>query len=70
MRIVLLENKYQDTSGFGRVPDPPEPPDCSAEDYNEDDCRFCSNRDDCKKEWEEYYKESEDEDEYVDEAVD
>ena len=39
---------------FGHVPDPPEPVECNAENYNFHDCYYCVNRDDCKKEFEEH----------------
>lgn len=36
---------------FGIIPDPPEPPECDGEFY-EDKCMYCSNHDECKKEGE------------------
>lgn len=46
---------FNDPSMYGRVPDPPDEPDCP-EKYVEGLCEYCSNWDECKK-----YFESEEE---------
>ena len=43
-------------AGFGYVPDPPEPEECSPENYGEGACYFCQNHDYCKAEYEEHMK--------------
>ena len=38
---------------FGRVPDPPDiNAECEYDDFNEDNCYFCTNFDNCKEEYE------------------
>lgn len=46
---------FNDPSKFGRVPDPPEPFECT-EIFNEDICCMCSNYEECSR----YYMEEED----------
>ena len=51
--MIYFYNRYQDTSGFGRVPDPPYIEDeCEYDDFNEDNCYFCTNFANCKEEYE------------------
>ena len=38
---------------FGRVPDPPEQIECSPENYDRHDCKFCVNEKYCRQEYEE-----------------
>ena len=42
---------------FGYVPDPPEPEECSPENFGEGACYFCQNHDYCKAEYEKYERE-------------
>lgn len=54
-QVVRLSNA--NTHGFGRIPDPPEPPEdeCNGE-YIEQSCEFCSMFEECKKIWKEEEK--------------
>ena len=45
---------------FGFVPDPPEPEECTPENYDKHDCMFCVNEKECRAEWEKYHDEGDD----------
>lgn len=42
----------EDGAAFGSIPDPPEPPDLTCEEYDEQICRHCSHNEECRRDWE------------------
>ena len=54
MLFQIVRMNTSNTHGFGRIPDPPEPPEdeCNGE-YVEGSCECCSNYEECKKMWKE-----------------
>lgn len=55
MKRILGGSPY-----LGYVPDPPEPEECSPENYGEGACYFCQNHDYCKAECEKHEREVQD----------
>lgn len=57
MRSISGLHLRTDLSMFGRVPDPPEPLECygywdNPDNFNREDCRYCSSYDECLREYE------------------
>ena len=48
---------FNDPSMFGRVPDPPEFPECEGDRFDKYDCKYCSEYEECKRNYEELYGE-------------
>lgn len=53
MSLGLL-HIFTDPARFGNIPDPPEPRECDPEDFDIDDCKYCSNEAGCRELWEKY----------------
>ena len=51
MSWFIKYNNTPNTHGFGRIPDPPEPPKCP-EWFDEELCDGCTGYDECKAEYE------------------
>ena len=51
---------HSDPSMFGRIPDPPEPIECDGV-FDYEKCICCMGYDECRREWDEEWREDDDE---------